>query len=168
MTSKRLQQAGFTQIELMITVAIAAILGSIAVSSMRDYTRRARISEVVLATNTCKGVVTENYLLRDEAPDAGTWGCEAATGATAYAGAVQTSSDGVIRVAITNMDGLVNGQHVYLVPMLSDETSPMVTPDHLGRSVGVWLCGSDWKPVRNALPANCRADTTSYSSQTFN
>jgi type IV pilus assembly protein PilA len=168
MTSMRSRQAGFTTVELMVTVAIAGILGSVALSSTRDYTRRARISEVVLASNTCKNVVSENYLAREDAPDAGTWGCETSVTPTKYAGSIQTSSDGVIRVAITNMDGLINGQHVYLVPMLSDQTTAMITPDHLGRNVGSWMCGSDWKPVRNALPANCRNDTTVYSSQTFN
>jgi len=157
---------GFTQIELMIVVAIAAILGSISLNQYRDYTRRARMSEVVLATNGCKQAVNENYALLTDAPNAGSWGCEG-VGKTKMAGAVQTSSDGVIRVAIANMDALVNGKFVYVIPARPDGT-PMTTPDDLGRNVGQWICGSDWLPVRNAMPANCRRDTTSFSSQDFN
>jgi len=31
-----------------------------------------------------------------------------------------------------------------------------------------WICGSDWLPARNALPANCRLDMTTYSSEEYN
>jgi type IV pilus assembly protein PilA len=162
------RQSGFTLIELMIAMCIAAVLGSIAIAQMRDYTRRARVSEVVMATTQCKNAITENYATLDSAPTAGHWGCEATGSAgTNYAGPVQTSSDGVIRVAVMNLDSVVSGHYVYLVPARASGAA-MVTPANLGQSVQQWICGSDWQPVRNALPANCRTDTTSFSSQTFN
>ena len=37
------RSAGFTTVELMISVAIVGILASIAINAFRDYTRRARI-----------------------------------------------------------------------------------------------------------------------------
>ena len=168
-TPRRRLVEGFTQIELMIVIAIAAVLASIAISAMRDYSRRASMSEVVLALSTCKNTVTENYTTLLDAPDAGAWGCERPAGAsTKYTGAIQTSADGVIRVSIANMDRLVDGRYVYLAPLRSDGSTPMTTPEDLGRNVSHWMCGSDWLLVRNALPANCRADTTTFASQDFN
>lgn len=157
---------GLTLIELMVVVAIVAILAAVGIRAMREYTRRASLSEVVLASGACKTVISENYNLLSDAPDGGSWGCESAAPRGKYTGAVQTSSNGVIRLAIINMDALVNGQYIYLVPV-TGEGFPMVTPDHLGQGVKQWVCGSDWLPVRNALPANCRIDTTTYASQDF-
>jgi type IV pilus assembly protein PilA len=139
------------------------VLGSIAIAQMRDYTRRAKISELVMAVTKCKNTVSEGYLTLENAPDAGGWGCESSTPVSPFSGAVQTSSDGAIRVSINNLDRLVNGQYVYLVPILGGGT-PMNTTSHLGRPVRQWACGSDWQPVRNSLPSNCRTDTTAIAA----
>jgi prepilin-type N-terminal cleavage/methylation domain-containing protein len=162
----RQRSRGFTQVELMITVAIIGVLAAVAIRSMRDYSRRASLSEVILASGTCKTAVSEGYNLLSDPPDAGTWGCESAVAKNKHTGAVQTSANGVIRIAITNMDSLVNGQYVHLIPVTADGF-PMVSPDHLGQNVKQWICGSDWQPVRNSLPASCRSDTTTYASQDF-
>jgi type IV pilus assembly protein PilA len=165
----RRKQAGFTLIEIIVSVAIVAVLGSIAIAQLRDYTRRAKISELVMAVTNCKNTVSESYLTLDRAPDAGAWGCESTTPVSPYSGAVQTSADGAIRISINNLDRLVNGQYVYMVPVRSDGLTPMSTTNDLGRPVRQWACGSDWQPVRNALPANCRMDTTAIAaSSDFN
>ena len=161
------RQSGFTLIELIIAMCIAAILGSLAMTQMRDYTRRARMSEVVMATSQCKGKVTEGYLVLDSAPAAGGWDCEGGGGATEYAGNAQTTADGWIRVPITNMDSLVNGHYVYMVPAKLSGITAMNATNDLGDNVQSWICGSDWAPVLNALPANCRTDMTTYASDTY-
>ena len=160
-------QAGFTLIELMIAVAIVGILAGIALGQWRDYTRRARMSEVVLAATNCKTRIGESYLSLTGAPSSGSeWGCDSGPG-TQYVGAMQASPNGVIRVTIRNLDPAVNGLYVHLVPMHADGATPMTAVADLGSAVGQWLCGSDAQPVRNALPPNCRTDTSPYASAIF-
>jgi type IV pilus assembly protein PilA len=161
------RQSGFTLIELMITVAIVGILASIGLGQYRDYVLRAKLSEVVLALSTCKAAVTEGYLTMSQAPSAGGWGCESQAATTAFAGDVKSSSDGVIRISIQNVDPAINGSFVYLVPMRIDGATAMKTPDNLGSQVHSWVCGSDVQPVRNAMPANCRTDLGAYATGTF-
>lgn len=50
-------QQGFTLIELMIVVAIIGILAAVAIPSYQNYTRKAKFSEVVQATNPLKTAV---------------------------------------------------------------------------------------------------------------
>lgn len=167
MKTTRHRQAGFTQIEVMLVVVIIGVLAAVAIKEMRDYSRRAVLSEVVLAVNNCKNAVSENYQFLEETPAAGSWGCETAAATTGHTGRVETSADGVIRVSITNVDTLLNGQFVYLVPMRGDGETPMTTATDLGRSVRRWKCGSDWVPARKSLPASCREDTTVFAVQDF-
>ena len=54
-------QKGFTLIELMIVVAIIGILAAIAIPAYSDYTKRAKVTELVTAASACKASVSEFF-----------------------------------------------------------------------------------------------------------
>jgi len=56
---KMKNQKGFTLIELMIVVAIIAILAAIALPAYSDYTKKAKVSEVILAASAVRTAVSE-------------------------------------------------------------------------------------------------------------
>ena len=56
---QRRAQAGFTLIELMIVVAIIGILAAVALPAYRDYTVKAKVSEVILAASSAKNTIAE-------------------------------------------------------------------------------------------------------------
>ena len=52
-------QKGFTLIELMIVIAIIALLASLGLPMYQDYTVRAKVSELILAATPAKTALTE-------------------------------------------------------------------------------------------------------------
>ena len=69
-------QKGFTLIELMIVVAIIAILAAIALPAYSDYTKKAKVSEVILAASAVRTAVSEYAAGNGALPPAG-WNPEA-------------------------------------------------------------------------------------------
>ena len=67
---QRRAQAGFTLIELMIVVAIIGILAAVALPAYRDYTVKAKVSEVILAASSAKNTVAEAAQVGGAMPDA--------------------------------------------------------------------------------------------------
>jgi len=152
---KRQLQQGFTLIELMIVVAIIGILAAVALPAYQDYTKRAKMSEVILAASSCRTSITEVIQSNNATslPKGGNWGCEASAPTSKYVALVETNETGAIRVTSQNIGDTANGT-VYLVPTVN------------GGNVSEWKCGPGTVDAK-FLPGSCRDTTVKSTTGTF-
>ena len=135
-------QKGFTLIELMIVVAIIAILAAIALPAYQDYMVRAKMSELVVAADSCKNSVAEFYQQNHTLPGSlASAGC--ANNPTKYIASLNVAA-GVITVAATAATDLYTaaGTNFVLTPTASGD-------------VLQWSCTASTTP-KKYLPAMCR------------
>jgi len=138
MTMQRKQQ-GFTLIELMIVIAIIAILMSFAIPAYRDYTVRSKVGEGIQLASAAKQAVTETYM------SSNTWPTNNATAGLnsvisgEYTSSVTVGTDGEITIEYKTAVGV--GGNITLTP--TDSTGSVE-----------WNCASTI--ADKYVPSECR------------
>ena len=118
------RQQGFTLIELMIVVAIIGILAAVALPAYQDYTKRATMTEVVLAGGACRSAISEIVQSAPASlPGADGWGCgEGASPPSKYVASINTTATtGIVTIASQNIPGVTTG--VQLQPCSNSDTA---------------------------------------------
>lgn len=139
---------GFTLIELMIVVAIIAILAAIALPQYQDYTVRAKLSEGLSLASAAKIAVTESYQSNGSFPttndQAGYSGA-----ASDFVQSITIGQDGLVSILYANSTQLKDaaGKTLLLRPTVA-----------AGGGAILWACSSPSDSLLRPalLPPNCR------------
>lgn len=149
MKIKRAIQKGFTLIELMIVVAIIGILAAVALPAYQDYTIRAKVSELVLATAPGRTSVSEFYQTRSILPANGSEAGVDSIQSQYVASVTYTApaSDAIITVVASTIGGtIVAGTDGIILT-----GTPVPATGQIN-----WVCTGTANMPDKYLPATCR------------
>jgi type IV pilus assembly protein PilA len=136
---------GFTLIELMIVIAIIALLASLGLPMYQDYTVRAKVGELILAATPAKTALTEAVQVANAMPADLSLSAQASQYVASVAYSRDSDKLGLITVTAKDQPR-IGGKKLQLKATLAD-----------GGQLS-WTCGPSAQDGIEAkyLPASCR------------
>lgn len=124
---KRTMQQGFTLIELMIVVAIIGILAAVALPAYQDYTKRAKMTEVIAFVAAAKTGVAEGFSDLNTLTGIDNVKAGLAANVTSEYVANVTVADGVITAKTQNIDAACDAvaAAITLTPSINANTGAL-------------------------------------------
>jgi type IV pilus assembly protein PilA len=154
-------QRGFTIIEVMIVTMVIGVLAATVLPAIRQYTIRAKVSEVMLAFSQCVTGVSEAFQSSESSPGANKFGCEFESTdenvkSSQYVWSITTKDDGTIIATLLGFNDLrVDRETVTMAPLDFQGNHGTVGESRITR----WRCGSplDGTTLSTAyLPGSCK------------
>ena len=160
-----LERRGFTLIELMVVLAVVALLAAVALPMYQEYTVKARVSEVLLASTSCRSAVTELVQTSSQEDLTPTLPASCVVSPTQYVVAGIVTPDGAILIEARNLGGAVANNSYLLMTPLTQSGAPLDGSTAGGTSIAAWRCGY-FRGVPNPgvplidpryLPSSCKS-----------
>ncbi|MGH8270730.1 MAG: pilin [Gammaproteobacteria bacterium] len=153
------KQQGFTLIELMIVVAIIAILAAIAIPLYLNYTARAQTAGAFSLASSLEPTIVDYYNSNGTLPTTNTMAGAAAANKIIgkYVSSTHVNSNGQI-VATFCSNGATTGTIKCEANKKLDGHTLTLSPVTSGGSIA-WICKIDNADVNSLVPANCRIGT---------